>query len=90
MKNLIKFIKSHFIGLLGLIMLQSNSLPAVFYAIETGKAAPVSTILMTLGGLSCYLWHSVIETKNTLYTIGNCIGLLGNSILLYVVLTVAQ
>ena len=89
MKNLIKFIKSHFLGVLGMVMLQSNSLPAVFYALETGKAAPISTILMTLGGLSCYLHHSIV-TRNYLYLIGNCIGLIGNSILLYVVLTVAQ
>ena len=77
--------KEVLIGWAGLGMLQFNSIPAIFQAVESGQSAPISTIMLTLAGLACYLYNS-IKTGNTLYTAGNIIGIIGNSILLAVVL----
>jgi len=68
-------------GWVGLAMLQFNSVPAIISSMETGETTPVGTILLTLGGLSLYLIRS-LKTNDTLYTVGNTIGIVGNLILL--------
>jgi uncharacterized protein with PQ loop repeat len=75
-----------FIGYAGLVLLQLNYVPAIYQAIKTGETMPIASLLFSIAGLSCYLYNSV-KLKNTLYTIGNAIGLLGNLILLGMVVT---
>lgn len=73
------------IGYVGLILVQLNVLPAIIEAIKTGSSAPVSSILMMVVGLSCYLYNSV-KTRHTLYTVGNACGLFCNLVLLLTVI----
>lgn len=68
-------------GWVGLACLQFNSVPAIISSIETGETTPTGTILLTLIGLSLYLIRS-LKTSDTLYTVGNTIGIVGNLILL--------
>jgi len=77
--------KTEVIGYVGMAMLQFNSIPAIIQALETGKSAPIATMVLSIAGLSCYLYNSV-KTNNTLYTVGNIIGIVGNSVLLGAVL----
>ena len=72
-------------GWVGLACLQFNSVPAIMSSLETGETPPIGTILLTMAGLSLYLIRS-IATNDTLYTAGNVIGLVGNSILLATIL----
>jgi uncharacterized protein with PQ loop repeat len=80
-----KISKAEFIGYVGMAMLQFNSIPAIISALETGASAPIATIVLSIAGLACYLYNS-LKTDNTLYTVGNTIGIIGNSILLFSVL----
>ena len=66
---------------IGLGCLQFNSVPAIMASIETGSTTPVGTVVLTLVGLSLYLIRS-LKTADTLYTVGNTIGIVGNLILL--------
>jgi len=68
-------------GWVGLAMLQFNSVPAIISSLETGETTPVGTIALTLGGLTLYLIRS-LKTNDTLYTVGNTTGIVGNQILL--------
>ena len=68
-------------GWVGLGCLQFNSVPAIMSSLETGETTPIGTIVLTMVGLSLYLIRS-LATNDTLYTMGNAIGLVGNSILL--------
>lgn len=68
-------------GWVGLACLQFNSVPAIISSVETGETTPVGTIGLTLIGLSLYLVRS-LKTQDTLYTVGNTIGIVGNTILL--------
>ena len=72
-------------GWVGLACLQFNSVPAIMSSLETGETTPLGTILLTMAGLSLYLVRS-LATNDTLYTMGNVIGLVGNSILLATIL----
>ncbi len=72
-------------GWVGLACLQFNSVPAIMSSLETGETTPIGTIVLTMVGLSLYLIRS-IATKDTLYTMGNVIGLVGNAILLATIL----
>jgi hypothetical protein len=72
-------------GWVGLACLQFNSVPAIMSSLETGETTPIGTIILTMVGLSLYLIRS-IATKDTLYTMGNVIGLVGNAILLATIL----
>lgn len=76
---------SETMGWVGLACLQFNSVPAIISSIETGHTTPVGTILLTLVGLSMYLVRS-LATQDTLYTVGNVIGIVGNAILLGTIL----
>jgi uncharacterized protein with PQ loop repeat len=68
-------------GWVGLACLQFNSVPAILSSVQTGETTPVGTIVLTLIGLALYLIRS-IKTNDTLYTVGNIVGLVGNGILL--------
>ena len=72
-------------GWVGLGCLQFNSIPAIISSLETGNTSPVGTVVLTIVGLSLYLVRS-IATKDTLYTTGNVIGIVGNVILLGTIL----
>jgi len=72
-------------GWVGLACLQFNSVPAIISSLETGETTPIGTIVLTMVGLSLYLVRS-LATNDTLYTMGNVIGLIGNSILLATIL----
>jgi hypothetical protein len=68
-------------GWIGLGCLQFNSVPAIISSVETGSTTPVGTVGLTLVGLVLYLIRS-ITAQDTLYTVGNTIGIVGNLILL--------
>ena len=68
-------------GWVGLGCLQFNSVPAIISSVETGSTTPVGTVALTLIGLVLYLIRS-ISAQDTLYTVGNTIGIVGNLILL--------
>jgi hypothetical protein len=68
-------------GWVGLGCLQFNSVPAIVSSLENGETTPIGTIGLTIVGLSLYLVRS-IATNDTLYTVGNVVGLVGNGILL--------
>jgi hypothetical protein len=68
-------------GWVGLGCLQFNSVPAIMSSLENGETTPIGTIGLTIVGLTLYLVRS-IATNDTLYTVGNIIGLVGNGILL--------
>ena len=73
------------IGFIGIVIMQLNSIPAIIQAKETGLAAPVLSITMTLTGYICYL---IIESyyKQWLYVFGSTCGLIGNMLLLFFVI----
>jgi uncharacterized protein with PQ loop repeat len=71
------------IGWVGMAMLQFNSIPAIFGAIQYGAKYPLATIVLTIIGLSCYMYRAIID-NDKLYIVGNTIGLVGNLILLLV------
>ena len=72
-------------GWVGLGCLQFNSIPAIISSLETGNTSPIGTVVLTIIGLSLYLVRS-LATKDTLYTTGNVIGIVGNVILLATIL----
>jgi len=72
-------------GWVGLGCLQFNSVPAIMSSLETGETTPIGTITLTMIGLTLYLVRS-IATNDNLYTVGNVIGLVGNTILLATIL----
>jgi len=72
-------------GWVGLGCLQFNSIPAIISSLETGNTSPVGTVVLTIIGLTLYLVRS-LATKDTLYTTGNIIGIVGNVILLATIL----
>ena len=72
-------------GWVGLGCLQFNSVPAIISSLETGNTSPIGTVVLTIIGLTLYLVRS-IATKDTLYTTGNVIGIVGNVILLATIL----
>lgn len=66
-------------------LLQSNAIPAVIQAVQTGASTPVATVAMTIAGLSCYMLQA-LRDKSKLYIVGNTIGLVGNTVLLICIL----
>jgi hypothetical protein len=68
-------------GWVGLGCLQFNSVPAIISSVETGSTTPVGTVALTLIGLTLYLVRS-LTAQDSLYTVGNVIGLVGNFVLL--------
>ena len=76
-----------YIGWVGMAMLQFNSIPAIISAVEYGTKYPIATILLTIGGLFCYMVDA-LKNGNMLYIVGNLIGIIGNSILLLATLKI--
>ena len=81
MKMNVKLNYGEVCGWLGLGCLQFNSIPAIISSVETGSTTPVGTVALTLIGLVLYLIRS-LSAQDTLYTVGNSIGIVGNLILL--------
>ena len=77
----IKLNSGEIAGWVGLACLQFNSVPAIISSVETGSTTPVGTVALTLIGLILYLIRS-LSAQDTLYTVGNTIGIIGNLILL--------
>ena len=77
----------NYIGWIGMAMLQFNSIPAIFAALDSGAKFPIATIILTIAGLSCYMYRAILD-KDALYITGNLIGLVGNTILLLATLGV--
>jgi len=80
-----KLNKEEVIGWLGLGCLQTNAIPAIIKAIETGEGMPVVSVAMIITGLSCYLYRA-IKQGDKLYIVGNLMGIITNIILLLVTL----
>lgn len=74
-----------YIPWIGMALLQFNSVPAIATALENGTSTPIGTVLLTLGGLSCYMVRAIAD-KDPLYITGNLIGLVGNLILLFCII----
>ena len=69
-------------GWVGMALLQGSTLPTLLNSIEGNAHLPSFAVtVMTWLGLSLYLWNS-IATNNTLYTVGNAIGLTLNTIMI--------
>ena len=81
MKMNVKLNYGEVCGWVGLGCLQFNSIPAIISSVETGSTTPVGTVALTLIGLSFYLVRS-LTAQDSLYTVGNVIGLVGNLVLL--------
>ncbi len=73
------------IGYIGLGLIQFNCIPAIIQALKTGQSTPVSGVCIMIVGLACFLYNSY-KTGNTLYTVANGTGLLGNLVLLVALL----
>lgn len=65
----------------GLVLLQSQSIPALIATIQGAANIPLLMPCMTFAGLACYLARSLAQS-DTLYTVGNTIGLLGTGALI--------
>lgn len=76
------------IGIVGMAMLQTNTIPQVIKILETGDASGLSVqmFVQTLIGLVCYLVNA-ISTRNLLYIISNTIGIVSVSITIIAILT---
>lgn len=73
------------LGWIGMAMLQFNAVPAIHSALVNGTSTPKATVMLTIGGLTCYLIRAICR-YDMLYLVGNMIGLIGNLILLWVLL----
>jgi len=83
-ERLINFNRYEMAGWIGLGCLQFNSIPAIISSINTGSTTPLASVYLTLLGLTLYLIRS-INANDTLYTVGNTIGIIGNLILLFTI-----
>lgn len=72
----------NWIGLLGLIVLQSNALPFILKAASGELPPTIIPSIMTIIGLSCYMYRAV-KMADWLYITGNGIGIGSNLMLLY-------
>lgn len=73
LKALIARYKHNLVGVLGMLILQSNNVPLIIQS-WNGQEVNIYTPIMCIAGLSCYLWYSVAR-KDMLYTISNSIGI---------------
>ena len=73
-------------GWVGMIMLQGNNIPTLLASLSgSAHLPPLSLTSLTWCGLTMYLWNA-IHTRNTLYIVGNVIGLILNSIMIGLIL----
>lgn len=75
------------IGIVGMAMLQTNTIPQVIKILKTGDASGLSVqmFVQTLIGLACYLVNA-ISTRNLLYIISNTIGIVSVSVTIIAIL----
>ena len=67
-------------------MLQSNTVPTLLESLNGAAQLPaLSLTSLTLSGLALYLWNAIAQ-RNTLYIVGNAIGLTLNSVMLALIL----
>lgn len=74
----------HMIALLGMAMLQTNNLPLIYQTVISHNPVNLLTPILTLCGLLCYLYYAVFIRRDIVYIIGNSIGIVSSSILIYV------
>ena len=82
MRALIRKHKHNIIGIVGMIILQSNQIPLI---VQSYNGMPVSiyNALLVLVGLSFYLYYSVARA-DILYIVSNSIGITFSVILLLI------
>ena len=69
-------------GWVGMVLLQSSTVPALLDSLSgSADLPPLSLTALTWSGLTLYLWNA-INQRNTLYIVGNCIGLTLNSLMI--------
>lgn len=73
------------LGWIGMILLQAQAIPATIATIQGAANVPLLMPILTALGLSCYLARSLAQ-KDTLYTVGNSIGLLMSCTLIVAIL----
>jgi len=74
-------------GWVGMIMLQGNNVPTLLASLSgSAHLPPLSLTMLTWCGLTMYLWNG-IHTRNTLYIVGNVIGLTLNSVMLGLIIS---
>jgi len=70
-----------FIGYVGLTLIQTATLPAIFGAISGGATIPIMMPALLSAGMLLLLANALIN-RNKLYIIANGLGLIGNLTLL--------
>ena len=76
------------LGLIGMVFIQGATLPVVYLAVfEGGKLPPLIMVAMVWVGL---VFYNIRACRNFryewVYVIGNCIGLVGNGTLIFLIL----
>jgi lipid-A-disaccharide synthase-like uncharacterized protein len=69
------------IGIFGMVVLQSNAVPFLIKAWQGILPPSALPSIMTVIGLSCYLYYS-LKRRDALYITGNAIGIASNIALL--------
>lgn len=77
--------REEIIGYVGMGLITFNTIPSIVQALKSGIDIPITGVVLMVAGLICFLYNS-IKTGNTLYTVANGIGLVGNLILLGAIL----
>lgn len=75
-----------FLGLAGVILVTLNTLPCIAAAWQGQSVAPLSSLLIMAAGLLALLGNSLL-TRNTFYSVVNALGLTGNLLIIFGVLS---
>lgn len=73
------------LGALGMLCLQISTIPALWQAIKTGEAAPISSLLLiTIGMVFCIIqeWHARLWA----YVVGSTVTIVGHICIIVVLL----
>jgi hypothetical protein len=77
--------KAKLFGMLGILCLQTSTLPALWQAIRTGESAPIATLLLiTLGMVFCIIQE--YHAKLWAYVLGSAVTIVGHIAIVLVVL----
>jgi len=76
------------LGLIGMVFIQGATLPVVYDAVVNGgNLPPLIMVVMVWVGLVFYNIRACLNFRyEWVYVIGNCIGLIGNGTLIYLIL----
>lgn len=74
------------LGLAGVILVTLNTLPCIAAAWHGKPVAPLSSLLIMAAGLLALLGNSLL-TRNTFYSVVNALGLTGNLLIIFGVLS---